>query len=175
MYLHIRTYVYVCMYCLPYTYIPGSPTGSTHVDSSLFDPSGNFDAGLISSSHPDTKSHGSTSGRVSVQSSFVSTTTFSRQTSLGKKATQFARPNSSFPPRHRTNTEQRVFRINKGVNGFDYSNKYNVVVTGGMDRVVRVWNPYMTRCVGGTCMCLYCTSTHVSMYVRTYVHMYLAL
>ena len=162
MYLHIR------MYCLSYTYIPGSPTGSTHVDSSLFDPSGNFDAGLISSSHPDTKSHGSTSGRVSVQSSFVSTTTFSRQTSLGKKATQFARPNSSFPPRHRTNTEQRVFRINKGVNGFDYSNKYNVVVTGGMDRVVRVWNPYMTRCVGGTCMCLYCTSTHVSMYVRIY-------
>ena len=61
------------------------------------------------------------------------------------RSAQFARPNSSFPSRQRTSADQRVFKIPKGVHSFDYSVEYNVVVTGGLDQVVRVWNPYMTR------------------------------
>lgn len=69
----------------------------------------------------------------------------SRPGSTVPRMAQFARPNSSFPTRQRTAADQRVFRIPKGVHSFDYSVKYNVVVTGGLDQVVRVWNPYMTR------------------------------
>jgi WD40 repeat protein len=115
--------------------IIGTPTGSTYVDASL---SGTFETSLtLSPVRPNV----AMSRQQSQQSSANS---FSRQLSSVRKAAMFARPNSSFPPRKKTQAEHRVFRIAKGVSSFDYSNGYNVLVTGGMDRVVRAWNPYMT-------------------------------
>lgn len=37
------------------------------------------------------------------------------------------------------------FRVNKGVLCFDYSNLLNIIVTGGMDYLLRVWNPYVNN------------------------------
>ncbi|XP_077992887.1 cilia- and flagella-associated protein 337-like [Glandiceps talaboti] len=37
-----------------------------------------------------------------------------------------------------------IFRIRKGLQCFEYSKEWNVIVTGGMDRTVRFWNPYVT-------------------------------
>ena len=37
-----------------------------------------------------------------------------------------------------------VFKVNKGVNSFEYSSQWNVIVTGGLDRLLRMWNPYVT-------------------------------
>ena len=36
------------------------------------------------------------------------------------------------------------FRIRKGIYSFDYDKENNVIVTGGLDRYVRLWNPYVT-------------------------------
>ncbi|XP_033640138.1 WD repeat-containing protein on Y chromosome-like [Asterias rubens] len=36
------------------------------------------------------------------------------------------------------------FKIRKGILCFDYCKETNVIVTGGMDRSVRTWNPYVT-------------------------------
>ncbi|KAJ8045382.1 WD repeat-containing protein on Y chromosome [Holothuria leucospilota] len=36
------------------------------------------------------------------------------------------------------------FKIRKGIVCFDYDKETNCIVTGGMDRSVRVWNPYVT-------------------------------
>ena len=35
------------------------------------------------------------------------------------------------------------FPVTKGVTCFDYCNKTNIIVTGGKDALVRVWNPYV--------------------------------
>lgn len=35
------------------------------------------------------------------------------------------------------------FKVNKGVLSFAYSQSLNIIVTGGMDYLVRVWNPYV--------------------------------
>ena len=35
------------------------------------------------------------------------------------------------------------FNVNKGVLTFDYSQLLNIIVTGGMDYMLRVWNPYV--------------------------------
>ncbi|XP_067040016.1 cilia- and flagella-associated protein 337-like [Acropora muricata] len=37
-----------------------------------------------------------------------------------------------------------VFRIRKGISSFDYCKEWNVIVTGGVDHYVRLWNPYVT-------------------------------
>jgi len=36
------------------------------------------------------------------------------------------------------------FKIRKGIYSFDYEKENNVIVTGGLDRYVRLWNPYVT-------------------------------
>ncbi|XP_028397733.1 WD repeat-containing protein 64-like [Dendronephthya gigantea] len=46
-------------------------------------------------------------------------------------------------PRRRQDADQTVFRIYKGVKTFDFSREKNVIVTGGMDRLIRLWNPYV--------------------------------
>ncbi|CAF3319820.1 unnamed protein product [Rotaria socialis] len=43
----------------------------------------------------------------------------------------------------RCDADQTVFKIHKGVKTFDLCTAKNVLVTGGMDRVVRLWNPYL--------------------------------
>ena len=37
------------------------------------------------------------------------------------------------------------FKVNKGVLSFDYSYSLNIIVTGGMDYMLRVWNPYVNN------------------------------
>jgi WD40 repeat protein len=46
-------------------------------------------------------------------------------------------------PQIRCDADQTVFKIQKGVRTFDLCTTKNVLVTGGMDRVVRLWNPYL--------------------------------
>jgi len=41
--------------------------------------------------------------------------------------------------------DQRVFRVSKGVSTVDYCPKNNVVVTGSVDQLIRIWNPFVTR------------------------------
>eukprot|EP00795_Rhopilema_esculentum_P000823 gene823-10565_t len=36
------------------------------------------------------------------------------------------------------------FRVRKGIYAFDYDKDNNVIVTGGPDRIIRLWNPYVT-------------------------------
>ena len=33
--------------------------------------------------------------------------------------------------------------IPKGVNAFDYCAKANIIATGGVDKVIRVWHPHI--------------------------------
>ncbi|XP_052262965.1 WD repeat-containing protein on Y chromosome-like isoform X3 [Dreissena polymorpha] len=37
-----------------------------------------------------------------------------------------------------------VFKIDKGVECFDFSKKLNILVTGSLDHNIRLWNPYVT-------------------------------
>jgi WD40 repeat protein len=46
-------------------------------------------------------------------------------------------------PQTRCDADQTVFKIHKGVKTFDLCTAKNVLVTGGMDRVIRLWNPYL--------------------------------
>ncbi|XP_077197934.1 cilia- and flagella-associated protein 337-like isoform X2 [Paroedura picta] len=46
-------------------------------------------------------------------------------------------------PSSRAEGDQIVFRVHKGVKTFALSKKSNLIVTGGMDRIIRMWNPYM--------------------------------
>ena len=43
----------------------------------------------------------------------------------------------------RADADQTVFKIHKGAKTFDLCPVRNILATGGMDRVVRVWNPYL--------------------------------
>ncbi|XP_039256207.2 cilia- and flagella-associated protein 337-like isoform X1 [Styela clava] len=36
-----------------------------------------------------------------------------------------------------------IYKVNKGVECFDYSKSLNVLVTGSLDHFVRIWNPYV--------------------------------
>ncbi|MBN3297524.1 WDR49 protein, partial [Amia calva] len=47
-------------------------------------------------------------------------------------------------PLQRADCDQTVFPIYKGVKTFDFCKKHNLIVTGGMDRLIRMWNPYVT-------------------------------
>uniref|UniRef100_T1J7X5 WD repeat-containing protein on Y chromosome n=1 Tax=Strigamia maritima TaxID=126957 RepID=T1J7X5_STRMM len=40
---------------------------------------------------------------------------------------------------------RRIFAINKGINCFDYNDKLGVIATGGIDRCLRIWNPFINR------------------------------
>lgn len=51
--------------------------------------------------------------------------------------------NKNGPPQPRAPCEQTVFPVYKGVMTFDLSKQHNLLVTGGMDRVLRLWNPYV--------------------------------
>ncbi|XP_013918661.1 PREDICTED: WD repeat-containing protein on Y chromosome-like isoform X2 [Thamnophis sirtalis] len=46
-------------------------------------------------------------------------------------------------PSQRAEGDQIIFRVHKGVKTFALSKKNNAIVTGGMDRIIRIWNPYM--------------------------------
>ncbi|KAF7700317.1 hypothetical protein HF521_003275 [Silurus meridionalis] len=46
-------------------------------------------------------------------------------------------------PQPRAPCDQTIFSIYKGVKTFDLCKKHNLLVTGGMDRIIRMWNPYV--------------------------------
>lgn len=51
--------------------------------------------------------------------------------------------------RRRLPADETVFKIYKGVKTFDFNKAKNVLATGGMDRLIRLWNPYVpTKAVG---------------------------
>ncbi|XP_051253152.1 WD repeat-containing protein on Y chromosome isoform X2 [Dicentrarchus labrax] len=50
----------------------------------------------------------------------------------------------SWTPQHRASCDQRVFTIHKGVKTFDLCQKHSLLVTGGMDRLIRMWNPHFS-------------------------------
>ncbi|XP_029922283.1 WD repeat-containing protein on Y chromosome [Myripristis murdjan] len=48
----------------------------------------------------------------------------------------------NWTPQPRASYDQTVFTVYKGVKTFDLCKRHNLLVTGGMDRLVRMWNPY---------------------------------
>ncbi|XP_013869583.1 WD repeat-containing protein 64 [Austrofundulus limnaeus] len=50
----------------------------------------------------------------------------------------------SWTPQVRAPHEQTVFSVHKGVKTFDFCQKLNLLVTGGMDRLIRLWNPHFS-------------------------------
>ncbi|XP_075705824.1 cilia- and flagella-associated protein 337-like [Rhinoderma darwinii] len=46
------------------------------------------------------------------------------------------------PPK-RNMSDESLFRVKRGVKTFDFSKEANILVTGGLDRIVRAWNPYV--------------------------------
>nr|XP_012420015.1 PREDICTED: WD repeat-containing protein 49-like [Odobenus rosmarus divergens] len=46
-------------------------------------------------------------------------------------------------PQRRTECDQTVFRICKGVKAFSFCKRKNLPLTGGMDRIIPGWNPYL--------------------------------
>ena len=56
-----------------------------------------------------------------------------------------ARPKSAIPAKSRMQCDQRTFKVPKGIAMFDYSERHKVIATGGMDQIVRVWNPFVTK------------------------------
>ncbi|XP_072119049.1 cilia- and flagella-associated protein 337 isoform X3 [Mobula birostris] len=68
-------------------------------------------------------------------------------------------------PQKRLACDQSVFPVHKGVKTFDLRKNKNLLVTGGMDRIVRMWNPYIpgkpTGLLRGHCapICFLCIST----------------
>ncbi|KAK3091715.1 hypothetical protein FSP39_022107 [Pinctada imbricata] len=38
-----------------------------------------------------------------------------------------------------------IFDIEKGIESFDYNKNLNILVTGSLDHLVRIWNPYVTN------------------------------
>ncbi|XP_047248313.1 WD repeat-containing protein 49 [Girardinichthys multiradiatus] len=47
----------------------------------------------------------------------------------------------SWIPQARASGDQTVFSVCKGVKAFDLCQKHSLLVTGGMDRLLRLWNP----------------------------------
>jgi len=57
--------------------------------------------------------------------------------------------NTDMALRRRLPSDETVFKIYKGVKAFDFCKIKNILVTGGMDRLVRLWNPYVpTKPIG---------------------------
>ncbi|XP_032170511.1 WD repeat-containing protein on Y chromosome-like [Mustela erminea] len=46
-------------------------------------------------------------------------------------------------PQRRAECDHTVFHIYKGVKAFSFCKRKNLLLTGGMDRIIRVWNPYL--------------------------------
>ncbi|XP_063064316.1 WD repeat-containing protein on Y chromosome-like isoform X2 [Engraulis encrasicolus] len=53
---------------------------------------------------------------------------------------------TSIPHSPKAKVYNSAFQLRKGILCFDYSAEFNIIVTGGFDRIVRVWNPYVTNC-----------------------------
>ena len=47
------------------------------------------------------------------------------------------------PAQQRLSVDKLEFRVHKGVKAFDFDKDKNILVTGGMDRTIRLFNPYI--------------------------------
>ncbi|XP_029458508.1 WD repeat-containing protein 64-like isoform X2 [Rhinatrema bivittatum] len=47
------------------------------------------------------------------------------------------------PPQRRPEGNQTIFQVYKGVKTFAFCKKNSLLVTGGVDRIIRMWNPYV--------------------------------
>uniref|UniRef100_UPI0037E8F30F cilia- and flagella-associated protein 337 n=1 Tax=Semicossyphus pulcher TaxID=241346 RepID=UPI0037E8F30F len=50
----------------------------------------------------------------------------------------------SWTPQLRASCDQTVFGIYKGVKTFDLCERHSLLVTGGMDKLIRMWNPHFS-------------------------------
>eukprot|EP00794_Sanderia_malayensis_P006938 gene6938-7717_t len=62
--------------------------------------------------------------------------------STGRKTANFP-PVRDTPPKRRLDCDETTFRVYKGVRTFDFCKEKNIIATGGMDRLIRLWNPYV--------------------------------
>ncbi|XP_071951711.1 cilia- and flagella-associated protein 337-like [Antedon mediterranea] len=85
---------------------------------------------------------GNTVGSTHVESQLREIREMTKSPDTAERKAKIAQQNYAQARRHLDN-DQLVFRIHKGVKTFDFSKKKNVIVTGGMDRIVRIWNPYV--------------------------------
>ncbi|XP_034148330.1 WD repeat-containing protein on Y chromosome isoform X3 [Esox lucius] len=53
---------------------------------------------------------------------------------------------TTVPPSQKAKIQNSAFQVRRGILCFDYSPELNILVSGGLDGVVRIWNPYLTRC-----------------------------
>uniref|UniRef100_A0A3Q2UUN8 WD40 repeat domain 95 n=1 Tax=Haplochromis burtoni TaxID=8153 RepID=A0A3Q2UUN8_HAPBU len=54
----------------------------------------------------------------------------------------------SWTPQVRASCDQTVFSIYKGVRTFDLCQKHRLLITGGMDKLIRLWNPHYSKPTG---------------------------
>lgn len=48
-------------------------------------------------------------------------------------------------PQRQAECDRTVFCIYKGVKAFSFCKRKTLLLTGGMLRIIRVWNPYLPR------------------------------
>ncbi|KAK6303613.1 hypothetical protein J4Q44_G00260670 [Coregonus suidteri] len=53
---------------------------------------------------------------------------------------------TTVPHSQKAKIHNSCFQLRKGILCFDYSPEFNILVTGGFDRIVRIWNPYVNNC-----------------------------
>ena len=87
---------------------------------------------------------GCTVGSTHVESQLKEIKEFTHHRETADRKLKIAHQNYA-QARKRLDVDQTSFRIHKGVKTFDFSKKCNIIVTGGMDRIVRIWNPYVPR------------------------------
>ncbi|XP_029302381.1 WD repeat-containing protein on Y chromosome [Cottoperca gobio] len=51
----------------------------------------------------------------------------------------------SWTPQLRASCDQTAFTICKGVKTFDLCQEHSLLITGGMDKLIRMWNPHFSR------------------------------
>ncbi|XP_033119020.1 WD repeat-containing protein 49-like, partial [Anneissia japonica] len=85
---------------------------------------------------------GNTVGSTHVESQLKEIREMTNSPDAAERKAKIAQQNYAQAKKHLAN-DQLVFRIHKGVKTFDFSKTKNIIVTGGMDRIVRVWNPYV--------------------------------
>ena len=76
---------------------------------------------------------------------FSSTGCTSGSTRIDQGGNSYTEKSKKTNARVRLDADQKVFYVYKGVKCFDFSKDKNIIVTGGMDRIVRLWNPYVSE------------------------------
>ncbi|XP_078512126.1 cilia- and flagella-associated protein 337-like [Lissotriton helveticus] len=61
----------------------------------------------------------------------------------GKESKVKRVPGMQRSPQRRAHGDSTVFQVYKGVKTFAFCKANNLIVTGGIDRIIRMWNPYM--------------------------------